>query len=90
MQELFLKVYGKVHGVCFRMQTQALAQNLDLTGWVKNVNDGTVEILAQGSEANLQKLEQWAGQGSELAQVEKVEADYHDVVKKFDSFDISY
>ncbi len=90
MQELFLKIYGKVHGVCFRMRTQEFAQNLGLTGWVKNVDDDTVEILAQGEKENLDTLEKWVDKGPELAQVEKVESDYREVDKKFDSFSIKY
>ena len=90
MEELFLKVYGRVHAVCFRMDTEQVARDLDLTGWVKNVSDGTVEILAQGEKENLNKLEQWTHQGPELAQVEKVEADYREVSGKFEDFNTKY
>lgn len=90
MQELFLKVHGRVQGVFFRHNTNELAQKLKLAGWVKNVSDGTVEILAQGDSEKLKKLEEWARKGSMLAKVEKVEADYREVGDRFDDFNIVY
>ena len=54
--EFYAKVYGRVQGVGYRYFVKEKAQNLDLFGYVKNLEDGTVEVLAQGREENLQKL----------------------------------
>ncbi|MFH1565343.1 MAG: acylphosphatase [bacterium] len=88
MQELFLKISGQVQGVCFRSETQKLAQSLGLTGWVKNASDGTVEILAQGEKENLKKLEKWANIGAEFADVKKVEKETREIKNKFSNFEI--
>lgn len=88
MQQLSLKIFGRVQGVCFRIEAQKLAQSLGLTGWVRNASDGTVEILAQGAPEDLEKLEKWANIGSEFAGVEKVEKTKGGVENKFDSFEI--
>jgi len=47
---------GQVQGVGFRFSIRAMAQQLGLTGWVKNLADGTVEFLCEGKEEALNKL----------------------------------
>jgi len=47
---------GTVQGVGFRFTTQRLANELNLTGWVRNLSDGRVEILAEGSKEKTQEL----------------------------------
>ena len=43
-------VSGRVQGVCFRAETQKQACQLGLTGWVRNLPDGRVELLAEGED----------------------------------------
>ena len=50
-------VFGKVHGVWFRDSTQQEAVNLEITGWVKNIPDGTVYLEVEGEENNLITLD---------------------------------
>lgn len=90
MQEVFIKIYGKVQGVFFRDEAKRLALSLDLNGWIKNIDDGTVEILAQGKAENLNKLKNWTEQGPNLAQVEKIECKYREIKNKLDNFKILY
>ena len=47
---------GRVQGVGFRFTAEYIAQDLNLTGWVKNLRDGRVELLAEGSEQSLRDL----------------------------------
>ena len=56
MRTVHLVVSGKVQGVYYRLYCQEEALRLNLTGWIKNTPDGNVEILAQGSEVEIQKL----------------------------------
>ncbi|MDU3076405.1 MAG: acylphosphatase, partial [Mixta calida] len=49
-------VYGRVQGVGFRYSTQAQAQQLGLTGYARNLDDGSVEVLACGDNAQLEQL----------------------------------
>lgn len=73
MKVVKLKIYGRVQGVFFRQSATHHAKKLGLSGWARNVGDGTVEILAQGEDASLQKFIQWCHRGPILAKVEKVE-----------------
>lgn len=66
------RVSGRVQGVFFRAATEAAARRLGLTGWVRNLPDGSVELLACGEEAKLKELEQWLWQGPPRARVEQV------------------
>ncbi len=77
MAEACLHCYvsGRVQGVFFRANTKKKAKKLGLTGWVKNLADGRVEVLANGDEAQLAKLEQWLHRGPIGAKVENLETE---------------
>lgn len=66
-------VHGKVQGVFFRDSTVKQAKKLDLTGWVKNMSNGTVSLLAEGKDNQLKLFKDWLKKGSPLSKVEKVE-----------------
>jgi len=72
-------VTGRVQGVCFRMYTQRQAENSDLTGWVRNLPDGRVEVMAFGNEQQLDKLNHWLKSGPSMAQVTKLESETIDL-----------
>lgn len=73
MNQLNIKIYGHVQGVFFRSETVKTAKSLNLTGWVKNCSDGSVEVLAEGEKTALEELEKWSSHGPKLAQVDKIE-----------------
>lgn len=85
-KQLHIKISGQVQGVNFRYYTIELARQLNLVGWVKNTEDGGVEISAQGEENNLQKLLEWAYHGPSSARVEDVEFEWGDGKDNFDGF----
>jgi acylphosphatase len=66
-------VRGRVQGVFFRASAQREAARLGLVGWVRNLADGSVEILAEGERAPLERLIAWAQHGPEDARVDAVE-----------------
>ena len=68
-------VSGRVQGVWYRNNTREQALKLQLTGWVRNLPDGRVEINVCGEEAKINQLEKWLWQGPSLAQVTAVEKD---------------
>ncbi len=68
-----LKVYGRVQGVGFRYYAQKQAQELKLTGFVKNRPDGGVYIEAEGDADNLEAFILWCETGPSWARVSKVE-----------------
>ncbi len=65
-------VCGRVQGVFFRASTLEQAQSLNLAGWVKNLPDGSVEILAEGTRYALDDLVRWCRQGPPEAEVDDV------------------
>lgn len=66
-------VKGKVQGVFFRKHTKQFAEQLYITGWVKNTDEGHVEIFAQATEIILEQLILWCKQGPPKAEVKDVE-----------------
>lgn len=71
-QSIYFQVTGKVQGVFFRKFTQAEAQSLRLSGWVRNCEDGSVEGVASGSERELKNFIQWLHKGSPMSRVDDV------------------
>ncbi|MCG5531435.1 acylphosphatase [Halorhodospira halochloris] len=72
-ESLHCYVSGLVQGVCFRAYTQEKARQLGLSGYVRNLADGRVEVLASGDSAQLAELCQWLHQGPPAARVEQVD-----------------
>jgi acylphosphatase len=65
-------VSGWVQGVWYRSETQQEAKKLKLTGWVKNVENGNVEVLVCGEQQQITRFEKWLRQGPKLARVKSV------------------
>jgi len=82
-----LKIHGRVQGVFFRDSSQRKAKELNLSGFVKNEPDGTVQIIAEGEEKNLEELIEWcrAG-GAEYARVDKVNIEWLEPSGQFNNF----
>lgn len=75
MKKIHLNIWvrGKVQGVFFRNGTKAVADQLGVTGWVRNEKDGSVYIEAEASEMMMQNFLDWCHEGPDRAQVESVE-----------------
>src|ERR1039457_2481060 len=69
-----LLVDGRVQGVGFRVSCARRARALGLSGWVRNLPDGSVEVLLQGSPESIAEVEKWCAHGPHLAEVAGVEA----------------
>jgi len=67
-----LRIHGQVQGVGYREAMRREAVRLNLSGWVRNRRDGTVEALACGQSGQVELLVEWAKQGPRLATVERV------------------
>lgn len=74
-------IYGRVQGVGFRYFTWREAEKLGLCGFVRNRGDGSVEVVAQGSEVQLAQLAQWLQKGPRTAKVERVLAYVHSPIQ---------
>jgi len=67
-----LTVKGKVQGVYFRASTREVATKLGISGWVKNLPSGEVQIEAEGQAANLDSFVNWCRRGPMRAEVTQV------------------
>lgn len=72
MPALHFKIAGQVQGVGFRYSMCNEARRLRLAGWVRNCSDGSVEAVAVGDQAALQRLAQWTRHGPPGASVDGV------------------
>lgn len=65
-------VSGKVQGVWYRASTEKEAKKLGLTGWVRNLSDGRVEVMVCGEPETVNQLLAWLRRGPPLAVVSEV------------------
>lgn len=83
-----LLVSGMVQGVGFRYYVHHAARRHYLTGWVKNLDDGRVEVLAEGEEEELRLFVKEIEKGSRFSTVREVQAEWQPYSHKFRSFEI--
>ena len=92
MAEARVHIYvsGRVQGVFYRSNTRRKALELGITGWVRNLPDGRVEIVAEGEREKLERLIEWCRHGPPLARVEDLEIIWEEPRGEFDSFTIKW
>lgn len=81
-------VSGRVQGVFYRGSTRDEAARLGLVGWVKNLADGRVELVAEGPRAAVDSLVAWAHHGPEGARVDDVRVVDDTPTGEFTAFDV--
>ena len=88
LKQIQMRVFGRVQGVYFRASAQREAKRLGLTGWVRDRNDQTVELVAEGEETGIKDLIAWAQAGPGAARVDKVDVRWRSFVGDFFDFRI--
>lgn len=88
IKHCLIKVLGQVQGVSFRYHAKQKADELGLTGYVRNNSDGSVGIEAEGEADKLEQFIAWCRQGPRFGKVADVEYDVTDQVRNFTSFNI--
>jgi acylphosphatase len=83
-------VHGRVQGVNFRYYTQRRARELGLTGYVHNLWDGTVEIVAEGRRSELDELLEFLQVGPRAAFVTQVDVRWLAPTKDLNRFEVRY
>lgn len=83
-------VSGRVQGVGFRYFVQTQARRHHLTGEVKNLGDGRVEFMAEGTESNLQAFLKQVERGPALSHVSRLDVSWHEPFGTYRSFDITH
>ena len=81
-------VSGQVQGVFFRDSTREKAEQLGLTGWVKNLSDGRVEALFEGPSERVREMIQWCEEGPSHAEVENVDTEFEASEGALTSFEV--
>ena len=88
---LLAVVYGLVQGVNFRSFVIRRANELGLTGYVRNVLlDGTVEVVAEGEREKLEQLLRYLEAGPRAARVKRVNVDWSEYSGEFSRFDVRF
>ena len=89
MKQALIIYSGDVIAVGFRLTANELASNLKLTGWVRNLADGRVELVVQGEESEIQKiLDQLASIFQD--RIEESKISWQKPMEKFTKFEIKY
>lgn len=89
-QRIHIIVSGRVQGVFFRDFTRRKAESLGLTGWVRNINQNRVEIIAEGYRQSLLTFIKEVKIGPESSRVDHCDVEWLDYKAEFKSFEILY
>jgi acylphosphatase len=87
---LHAKIMGRVQGVGFRAFTQRNAIKHDLTGWVRNRWDGSVEVIAEGSRSDLEQFLKALQRGPHAETTQRVKDTWLDGTGEFSAFRIRW
>jgi acylphosphatase len=83
-------VSGRVQGVYYRSYAMDAARELNLTGWVRNIRGGRVEMVLEGEEEAVQEMLEWCWRGSPSSRVSNVEAEWDEPTGEYDDFTVTY
>ena len=90
LKQIHIFVTGRVQGVFFRQSTRVIAIKNNVNGWVRNLDDGRVEIIAQGEEQNINKLIDWCRTGPANSRVDEFELKEESITEEFENFEVKY
>jgi acylphosphatase len=83
--------YGvRVQGVGFRMTAEETAQQLGVTGWVKNLRDGRVELVVEGEEESLKQFLAEVRTSAMKNFIQRVDVSWSNATGEFHEFEIRY
>ena len=83
-----LIINGRVQGVFYRAHAQKMAKKLDLTGWVKNNIDRSVEVVIEGEESTIKEFVKLCNKGPMLAKVDSINTSWEKYTGEFATFSI--
>ena len=83
-------IKGRVQGVNFRYNIQRRANALSITGWVKNLANGDVEVVMEGEEDKVNELIDFCKHGPTYAHVSDIEINEEKFVGEFNGFEIRF
>jgi acylphosphatase len=83
-------ISGMVQGVFFRQETRQQAENLGVTGWVRNLYDGRVEAVFEGEEEDVKALVDFCRKGPRGAVITNVDVTFERFAGEFRNFKVTY
>lgn len=83
-----VRIKGRVQGVFFRQSARERALSLKLTGWVRNLPDGDVEAVFEGSKQGIKEILIWCKQGPSSARVDNLQVSHEESTDEFSTFSI--
>ncbi|MEK6826040.1 MAG: acylphosphatase [Nanoarchaeota archaeon] len=90
MKRIRILIVGKVISIFFRAFIKENAEQLGLTGWVRNTKDGSVEAVFEGQEQSIEKIIRICKKGPPLARIDDIKITEEKPENKFKSFEIIY
>jgi len=90
MKRIHVYIRGRVQGVFFRAATRRFATTLNLTGWVRNMDDGRVEAVFEGEDSDMEKMIAWCKVGPPSSKVENVTTTEEQYKGSFHDFGIKH
>ncbi len=84
-----LFVSGRVQGVFYRYHVRKIARELKITGWVRNLNDGRVEIVGEGEEKNIDKFIVFCQNTPKFVRIDDIDIRVENATGKFQDFEIT-
>ncbi|MFQ6072267.1 MAG: acylphosphatase [Methanosarcinales archaeon] len=90
LSRVHIFISGRVQGVFFRSFTRKIAIQLGISGWVRNLKDGRVEVLAEGEKEVLERFIKKLQIGPEYSKVDDLDLTWEDYLGKFKQFIIRY
>jgi len=90
IKRIHIFVTGRVQGVFFRQSTRVMAIKNNVNGWVRNLDDGRVEIIAEGETQNINALADWCKTGPANSRVDEFELLDESPTKDFENFEVRY
>ena len=89
-KRIHIFVTGRVQGVFFRQSTRVMAIKNNVNGWVRNLDDGRVEIVAEGENQDIDNLADWCKTGPANSRVDKFELLDEESADEFENFEVRY
>jgi acylphosphatase len=90
MKRIHVYISGLVQGVFFRAAARRAAADLNLTGWVRNMDDGRVEAVLEGDDSDVDKMIEWCKTGPPAARIDNVRVSQEHYTGGFSDFSIKH
>ncbi|MHA1650902.1 MAG: acylphosphatase [Candidatus Helarchaeota archaeon] len=90
LKRIHVYISGRVQGVAFRWVTEDVARQLGVVGWVRNLRDGRVEVLAEAPEDVLKEFIKFLKRGPRYARVTDIQIEWLESTGEFRTFEIRF